>query len=329
MKWLSVLFVLPALAGCLGDEPSPMAAPGWEEQPAFATFDVDIGATVDWWEALVSPGKRDAYLPDTPVSFNQATRQVIADTLAAAGFDVTTHAYSAGALGLSTPEPVPIKAYAIEARVRGTDLSLGDLGLIAHYDTQASTIEGAYDNGSGTAAVVHTCIELAAETLRRGLTCVLFDAEEIGTVASGRYVDTTDITFDLVLGFDMVGINCPGHDWKQYQWVGANHADWLFPLVDATASDTLGDCAEVFDFNDRNSDESQFASDGIPTVRFAGGRRAGDYPEYHTPNDTPEFVYGYVGSRANFEAGMEATMRAAWALSLAFDATSQVELTAS
>jgi len=317
----ALLFLSLVFAGCVQDDLTPVTTP--EPAPAFAA---DVPTAVDWWMRFVEPGKRDAYLPDTPITFNQASREVIADTLRMAGFDVEVRAYPLGGFGQEAPDAVPANAYAVVATKMGTDLAGHRIGLGAHYDTQQATIQGAYDNGSGTTAVVHTCIALAKLELRRTLTCVLFDAEEEGAVASSAYVDdiADEDPFDLVLGFDMVGINWPAHEWKLYEFVGADYADSLYPFARTVAHEVLGypeEGVEVFDFNDRNSDEASFAGAGIPTVRFAGGRTASDYPQYHKPDDTVDFVLGYVGGRDAWEAGLGTVMEAAGNLVLAFDAT--------
>ncbi|MGH2669495.1 MAG: M28 family peptidase, partial [bacterium] len=91
------------------------------------------------------------------------------------------------------------------------------VGWVSHYDTQTATIEGAYDNGSGTAMALALARELAGYVNNKTLVVMFFDSEEIGLVASDYFVQTVvandDAQWDLVLGFDMVGINCPGHEW--------------------------------------------------------------------------------------------------------------------
>lgn len=329
MKWLLAPLLIASLAGCLAETvDEPDMETGMEPEP-MPGFDYDVAHAVDWFEQFASGGKRDAYVPDLPgVTFNQASRDVIADTLRDAGAEVNIIGYAAGALGISAPDAVPIRAWAVEAVWPGSNESLGDLGLIAHYDTQAGTIVGAYDNGSGTAVVVHTCIALSKLDLRRDLTCVLFDAEEVGTVASRAYADSTDRTFDLVLGFDMVGLNCDAYPWQLYGFVGANFAEQLFAFTNQTFHDVVGDCATVFDFNDRNSDEASFASAGIPTIRFAGGRTAGAYDQYHLPDDTVEHLYDLTGGRAGWESGFGDVMRVAYETAVRFDATNLEELAA-
>ncbi len=334
---VAFLFLSLALAGCLVDDPvdgptlpSPSAAPTFESVAAGLpdiTALWDVSADVDWWEDFVDQKKRDAYLPDTPVTYSAASREAIEARLEAMGLEVTTHMYDAGARGVTVPGGVA-QAAAVVGHHAGT--SNRTIAFIAHYDTQAGTIEGAYDNGSGTAAVLSMCSILSQLNLTHNIDCILFDAEEVGAVASGAYVTANpDLPYDLVMGFDMIGLNCPGYEWKMYQWVGANVADWLHPFVQRVTHNVTGldpSCAEVFDFNDRNSDESRFASAGYPTVRFAGGRTAGAYDQYHMPDDTPEHIYELTGGRANWELGYARVVESAVILALMVDPFTLEEL---
>ena len=91
--------------------------------------------------------------------------------------------------------------------------------LVSHYDTQTATVHGAYDDKSGVAAQFHICKALAQLPMNKTLACVFFDAEEQGLIARARYVEdiqdeTDEYVYDHVLGYDMTGINWPGHDWE-------------------------------------------------------------------------------------------------------------------
>ncbi len=329
--FLPLVLLTVTFAGCLESGPDPSSDP-MDQLDAFDSaalqlpaLPLDVSAAVDDWESFVDGPKRDAYVPDSPVSQSISSRDELAATFEEAGFDVEIRSYNPGAFGRSVPLPAGPAAYAVIAVWPGEIPER--IGLIAHYDTQAGTIEGAYDNGSGTIAVVETCKALAKTGLRHTLACVLFDAEEVGTVASRAYVadevSSGKVTYDLVLGFDMVGINWPGYpDWKLYHFVGAEFAAELHPFVTRVMGQVLHypeEGNEVMELNDRNSDEASFAAAGVPTVRFAGGRTAGAYDAYHMPNDTPEFVYEIVGGRSNFEAGFVVVMESAWALATLFD----------
>jgi Zn-dependent M28 family amino/carboxypeptidase len=179
---------------------------------------------------------------------------------------------------------------------------------------------------------VHACTALANVTMDHTLLCVLFDGEEEGALGSQAFLDdvlaSKEWTLDAYLGFDMVGLNWPGKDpgadgrWRLYGWVGPEHADALHPFVNDTFTHVLGyppEGAHVFPYNDRNSDEAVFAAAGIPTVRLAGGRTAGSYPQYHLPGDTTDFVEEFAGGHDRWVAGFGAIVRTATTLTLLLD----------
>lgn len=339
---LTILLVcVPLLAGCFADD-APGAASDVPQDsgeslvqqlarnlPAKALQPWDAAAGVDWWEDFAQGyPKRDALLPN-----NDLAAQHIAAGLTDAGLEATIVHY------LPAPAPgAPMLPAGIHVVV-GHKAGLGDpghaLALGAHYDTQAATIEGAFDNAAGTAMVFELCKTLAQEPMQRSLLCLFFDGEEEGALGSEAYLanppeGSPDI--DFYFGYDMVGINWPGYPtWKLYNWVQAEYATDLYPFVNATIHDVLGwpeDGAEAFDFNDRNSDEYNFIQANVPSVRFAGGRKAGDYDQYHKADDTVLHVYDLVGGRANFELGFGAIAQESYALALMLDQTNLLELQA-
>ena len=103
----------------------------------------------------------------------------------------------------------------------------------------------------------------------------------------------------------------------------------LVPFAKALMHDVLQypeEGVEVLDVHDRNSDEMNFKRAGVPILRFAGGRNAADYDQYHKPLDTVQHVYDVAGGRANFEKGFATIVEASYATALAFDGTSMAEL---
>lgn len=323
-RFLPVALVALALAGCVesgdGDGPGGGAAtPPPDGLPAQLAAGLeplpwDAERGIAWWESFSRTYVgRNAFSPT-----NELAAAHIADTLAAAGLQARVVDYPICTPLLGDPcAPAaagPASVNVVVAVKPGTTDAGHAIALGAHYDNQA-TIEAAYDNGSGTALVVEACIHLAQLELEKTLVCLLFDAEEIGVVGSSSFVanpppEVPEISF--YLGYDMVGLNWPGYDaWKLYTWVDADHADDLHPFVNETVTGVLGwpaEGAEVFPFNDRNSDEAVFIAAGIPSIRMAGGRTASAYPEYHTPNDTVDFVESYAGGRDEFAAGWGAAI---------------------
>jgi hypothetical protein len=131
----------------------------------------------------------------------------------------------------------------------------------------------------------------------------------------------------------MVGLNWPGHTaWKLYAMAGLDTEELggympeHLEFLNITLFGFLGDRynvtpegVEILDVHDRNSDERNFKEAGVPIVRFAGGRNAADYPQYHQPQDTAEYVYEYAGGRENFEQGFEMVVLVSWYTILAYD----------
>ncbi len=287
---------------------------------------------VDWWESFVNGNpKRDVYSPN-----NQAAREAIASELRGFGYTVRVMDFPAGAMGVTVPTTTgPVSVHVVEAVKVGKTNPSHAIALGGHYDTQTATIYGAYDNGAGTAAVVASCDALSKVELDRTLVCLLFDGEEVGTVGSEAYLGYLNaekpFTLDWYLGFDMTGMNWPGYAWKFYAWVGDEYGESLFPFVNATLHDVLQypiEGVEAFPFNDRNSDEATFKSAHVPTIRFAGGRTASTYDQYHMPQDTVQHVYDVVGGRANFEKGFATVVHSAYTLAWMLDATTLGEITA-
>lgn len=340
------LLAAAALAGCASTSPAttqtgpPPALLDRVAQVPPLQYNATAGA--QWWSDFAQTyQKRDVF-----TASNLAARDHIAASLRSAGFDVQVLQYPAGvhlARPVDAPAPAgPLVTNVVVAKRLGAALPTHAIALGGHYDTQTGTLQGAYDNGSGTAAVVDTCGALAKVETRRTVLCLVFDAEEVGAVGSADFqadLRRDNLTIDAYLGFDMVGLNWPGIDtgapgmekWKLYAWTGAEYADSVFPLVNGTLHQVLGyplSGSEAFPFNDRNSDEATFAAAHIPTVRFAGGRTAGLYPQYHMPGDTVEFVDQFAGGRAHFEQGLAAIVRTAYQVALELDQTSLDELKA-
>lgn len=327
-----------AAAGCLDGSDSPVEVRGTLAQRLAAdvpalTWDGD--AALSWWESFAEDyPKRDSYLPN-----NDPATLHLRDTLQALGLEVTVIHYPAAVPLVGTPLPgeVPLSIHTVVGYKAGLTNPDHAIAIGAHYDTQAATVQGAYDNAAGTAMVVDLCRHLAAVPMDKSLLCLFFDGEEHGVLGSSAYVeglgpDGEGPAIDAYLGYDMTGMNWPGYpEWKLYNWVGEEFSPELFPLVNETLGSILGwpaSGAEAFPFNDRNSDEYVFAQAGIPTIRFAGGRRAGDYDQYHLPGDTVQHVYDVVGGRDNFMAGFGALVEESYLLALMLDGTSLEELRA-
>lgn len=338
----AVLLLAGLLAGCLADESGPEPATT-SDSIALATrvgtglppIEWDVAEQVDWWEDIATNyPKHDTNLPTNA----QLRERLVAD-LEALGLDVEVRAYPGQVQNVDVPDVPGTELYAIVATREGTTMPDHRIGLVSHYDTQTLTIHGAYDDASGVAAQFSICKALLAVPMERTLACIFFDAEERGLVGSERYVQDVitegdePYVYDLVLGYDMTGLNWPGYStWKMYLMPGPeDDVPALQPFAQGLMHDVLGypeEGVEVLDVHDRNSDEMNFKRAGVPILRFAGGRHAADYDQYHKPLDTVEHVYELAGGRANFEAGFATIVEASYTTVLAFDRTSMDEIRA-
>ncbi|MEK6976092.1 MAG: M28 family peptidase [Candidatus Thermoplasmatota archaeon] len=337
---LALFLLAPAIAGCLSED----GGRGATNPPSFAASLHDgippiawnPGEAIDWWEDIASNyPKHDSNLPT-----NTLLRERLIADLTALGLDVEVRQYPGQFQGQAVPESPLTMLYAVVATKPGTTMPDHRIGLVSHYDTQTLTIHGAYDDASGVAADFHLCKALAQVPMNRTLACIFFDGEERGLVASQRYVEDVVLEadegygYDYVLGYDMTGINWPGHPWKLYAMAGelwtvpgdidSAQVSPLFPFAQDLLNGVLGypaDGVEVLPDSLRNSDERRFKEAGVPIIRFAGGLNATDYDQYHMPLDTVDHVYEVTGGRANFQAGFSAIVEASYATALALDRT--------
>ena len=340
MRGLVIVIALLA-AGCLAPEGTqgPAAAegvlPDLSDVPPPA---IDTARARMWWEEFVmNHPYRHA---GTPTNV-QASEKLMAD-LEAAGYEARVFYYvpSTGPVPSLGPSPVEGGIRAVIGVKEGSVAPDRVVAWVAHYDSHQATVYAAYDDGSGTAVAMELARVLAAYNNSKTLMPIFFDAEEIGLVASQDFVDQAmkdrAWTFDMVIGHDMTGINCPGHEWPMYQMVGENFADQLLPIeralyrdflkwdvaeasIDATADELPDACVVLLDGHDRNSDERNFKEAGVPILRMAGGRKAVDYPEYHKPGDTVDFVYQYAGGPENYEKGLRTVIEASYWNAVVFD----------
>lgn len=328
MRRVVPLILATLLAGCFEDDGAATDDPAAPDDPAPQGIAWSVSLQVDWWEDVATNyPKHDSNLPT-----NTMLRERIVDDMGALGFDVEVRAYSGQLQGQMVPATPATQVYAIIATKAGTTLPDHRIGLVSHYDSQTATIQGAYDDLSGVAAEYSICKAFAQVPLDRTLACIYFDAEERGLVASQRYVQDAildgdeDYVYDIVLGYDMTGMNWPGYPtWKMYVMTGPeDDVPWLVPFAEGIMHDQLAyptEGVEVLDVHDRNSDERRFKEAGVPILRFAGGRHAADYDQYHKPLDTVEHVYEVVGGRPNFETGFATIVESSYATILALDAT--------
>jgi hypothetical protein len=251
------------------------------------------------------------------------------------GFEVT----QAGAI----PRDVKV----VEAVKRGTKKPNEWIAFVAHYDAVApdgagATVEGAYDPASGANMLRYFGKAFSKIKTKRSIALLWFDAEENGLLASKAYVDylkKRGQKVKVAMGFDMVGIGYPArYCICVYHGTNPEDAELGIPLINHVhfrylkfpEGDGGGAAANKFPLgaephvcncgpNIRNSDESSFAKAGYFTLRWTGMRTASDYPGYHQPWDTVEFMDLVAGSRENLEKGSLNTFRAAYYTAMVID----------
>ena len=196
-------------------------------------------------------------------------------------------------------EAVPTSPlHAVTAIKKGTTRPDEHILFMGHYDTVAGfggvTLEGAYDNGSGTMFLLALAKALANVPTNRSLMFVWYNGEEEGVLASDRHAETAlkaGLKVRAALGFDMVGIAhpvaTPTDRTCLCMWHGSD--DEVFePLLRHINFSVMGlpdeeGKVQIEGINARNSDESSWDLRDQPTLRWAGMRAAADYPAYHCP----------------------------------------------
>ena len=243
-------------------------------------------------------------------------------------------------LELEVNDPVVETVRVVEAIKKGTVKPDEWITFISHYDTVEQTLQGAYDDGSGTNMMRYFAKAFSKVKTRRSIVMLWFDAEEQGLLASQAYAEMLKKKGQEVtagLGFDMVGIGYPAR-YCICIYHGALDGAITEPIIDyvnfdyldfpkgdggpgVTAKWPIGTDPHVCSCgpNIRNSDESNFAEQGFVTFRWAGMRTAADYPGYHQPWDTVPFMELVAGGRELLEEGTYNTFISAWYTAMVVD----------
>jgi len=231
---------------------------------------------------------------------------------------------------------------AITATKRGTTKPNEYIMFIGHYDIAAGplfanpiTLDGAYDNGSGTNLIRWLAHEFKDVPTNRSLMFVWYNGEEQGVLASDLHAAAmrqANVNVTAVLGFDMVGIawpvgptaTQPSGNYCLCMFHGAADGPRFKSLLEYVNFTHLGfpkanNKVTVVGNNTRNSDESSFAQQGFPTLRWAGMRTAANYPGYHRPEDTIATIESVAGGATYYEQGVENTHKSAYYTALAID----------
>ncbi|MBW3583659.1 MAG: M28 family peptidase [Euryarchaeota archaeon] len=334
MTILTLLSLFAFVSGCVADdEPTPVLEPVEPDLvPEMATTAFDSLVLPDL-DALPDMGKEArlwikhyAQVYANRISFtpiNDGANHYLYDELDKLGYETRLIEYGPEAIGSSSPLTYKV----IEGRRAGAVEPEKHIGLIAHHDARYSSNEAAYDDASGTAVVLALAKYFAEVDTRKSVVALFFDGEELGLKSSCYYVNDLarngGYDYDIAFGYDMVGINWPGHEWGMHLMMGdEDDIPTLLPMAEhvfRTTYDLPEDGVVILDEHDRNSDERRFREAGFPIFRWAGGRHAADYPHYHQPTDTYDTMIDYAGGEENFEQGINAVIQTSIAMFHAAD----------
>ena len=203
--------------------------------------------------------------------------------------------------------------------------------FMGHYDNVPQTINGAYDNASGTNMIRALAASMKDVPTNRTVSFIWYSNEEQGLLASEAHAAQSaaaGMKVKAVLGFDMVGIAYPVAKPEAGRtclclWHGEDD-DSLEPLIRHVNFNLLGfpDQEGLVQFqgiNSRNSDERSWDSQGYQVLRWAGMPTAATYPAYHMPDDTIATIEEQAGGREFFEAGLRNTLLSSYTTALSLD----------
>lgn len=220
---------------------------------------------------------------------------------------------------------------AITATKKGTSKPDELVVMGGHFDVLPQSVQGVYDNGTGTAMVLALARSFAKVKTQRTMVFSLYNGEEEGALASDEQAKAYAAAGRKVkayLGFDMVGIGWPlgktaTDDNCLCLWRGANDPQFDQLLAEVTHGFLKMPkgkrTVSIEGRNVRNSDEASWASAGFRTLRWAGMRTASDYPQYHLPEDNAATIDEVAGGRQFFEAGLRNTLLSSYYTAAAID----------
>jgi hypothetical protein len=241
-------------------------------------------------------------------------------------------AAEAAALGLQVERKTYKGAItAVVARKPGTDRADETIVFGAHLDSMVGTIEGAYDNGTGVRTVMELARAFAQVPTHRTLEFHFYNGEEQGARGSKEVAAeyaTAGRSVSAYLGFDMTGIAwpigvAPTDRNCLCMWRGKRDLEFDELLAEVNYG-FLGFPegkreVSIEKANTRNSDEASWADKGFRTLRWAGLRRAADYPQYHLPLDNLATIDATAGGREFFEKGLRNTLLSAYYTAASLD----------
>jgi hypothetical protein len=255
------------------------------------------------------------------------TEQMAADMLVA---EAESLGYSSQILSIPVAQGDPgTIGRAVVATRRGVTRPKEHILFMGHYDVVPQTVNGAYDNASGSNMIRALAKSMKDVPTNRTVVFIWYSNEEQGLLASEAHArQSAGIPVRAVLGFDMVGIAYPVAKPEAGRtclclWHGEDD-DALEPLIRHVNFDVLGfpegdGLVQFQGINSRNSDERSWDAQGYPVLRWAGMPTPDAYPAYHLPNDTMATIEQEAGGREFFEQGLSNTLASAYTTALTLD----------
>lgn len=220
---------------------------------------------------------------------------------------------------------------AVVATRKGVTMPDEHILFMGHYDNVPQTVNGAYDNASGTNMIRALAASMKSVPTNRTVSFIWYSNEEQGLLASEAHAAqaaAAGMKVKAALGFDMVGIAYPVAQPEAGRtclclWHGEDD-DALEPLIRHVNFELLGlpeqeGLVQFQGINSRNSDERSWDAQGYQVLRWAGMPTAATYPAYHLPNDTIATIEEQAGGREFFEAGLRNTLESSYTTALTLD----------
>ena len=182
-----------------------------------------------------------------------------------------------------------------------------------HMDSVPQAIEGAYDDGSGTSAVLEVAQGLSQFKTRHTMVYCLWGGEEEVLYGSNHWVaNDADGNIRLYINMDMAGLSWPA-PFNFTAFVGpdreegvAEHPGLVSLVENITENELRYPRTEAFEILEDpfgRSDHVSFWNEG-PTVFFFGADDI-EYPDYHSRADTLATMISLAGGRDMLVLGFD------------------------
>ena len=175
--------------------------------------------------------------------------------------------------------------------------------VVAHHDQASTTVQGADNDGSGVAILLHLAEIFAAESpLPYTLVFVSTDAEEYGMIGSGRYIQTHPDPRNIIAGLSLDNLGRTYYDAMNMEQIGQYRR--FGPLWLALAAREAARSANLWEVHLTSlvdqitgqaapvsfMDQGPIVAAGVPALGFAGHVPAQSAYEHfrlwHDPDDT-------------------------------------------